>query len=121
MPIINVPNPRNFPNRPMKDFRGSPDQAEKLHPGNTIYVFHQATGGTIVMIDTGAPATDPEPEPIYQEEPAPGYVCSNCGKPVSAAEADDNGGMCEECADPQPEPTPTKRLGNVLDTLQLKF
>ena len=104
MPRITVSSPREFPNRKMLDFRGSPDQAEKLHPQNTIYVFHQATGGTIVMIDTGAP--DPDPQPIYQEEPAPEVI--------------------KAPADPQPEPepadtSPAKSLGSVLDNLQLKF
>ena len=28
----------------------------------------------------------------------PGYCCSNCGKPVTSSEADDNGGKCDDCA-----------------------
>ena len=26
------------------------------------------------------------------------YNCFSCGKPITAAEADDNGGKCENCA-----------------------
>jgi transcription initiation factor IIE alpha subunit len=26
-----------------------------------------------------------------------GYACGLCGRPTSAAEADDNGGYCEDC------------------------
>jgi hypothetical protein len=124
MPRIIVSSPREFPNRKMKDFRGSPDQAEKLHPQNTIYVFHQATGGTIVMIDTGAPATDPEPI----EEPAP-ETCEYCDTPTNAPNFAYHFCTGRKTTPPapietQPEPTqepPTKSLGSVLDTLQLKF
>jgi hypothetical protein len=124
MPRVTVKSPRDFPNRKMKDFRGSPDQAEKLHPQNTIYVFHQTTGGTIVMIDTGAP--DPEPAPIYQEEePAP-ETCEYCDTPTNAPNFAYHFCTSRKTTPPapietQPEPTPTKSLGNVLDTLQLKF
>lgn len=38
-----------------------------------------------------------------EEDPNPefdnmGYICSKCGCPITAAEGDDNGGMCENCA-----------------------
>jgi hypothetical protein len=128
MPRITVKNPREFPNRKLKDFRGSPDQAEKLHPQNTIYVFHQATGGTIVMIDTGAPA--PDPAPIYQEEPTP-ETCEYCNTPTNAPNFAYHfcpGRKTKPQAEPAPIETqpdqdqaPAKSLGSVLDNLTFKF
>lgn len=37
---------------------------------------------------------------VETQEPDQGmrYVCSSCGKPISAAEGDDNGGLCGSCS-----------------------
>jgi hypothetical protein len=133
MPIINVPNPRNFPNRQMLDFRGTPEQAEKLHPGNTIYVFRRPNGSAIVMIDPGQADPQPEDDSAYERDERDSVYwrtdqtalaaelaehdrncnCPNCnGEPPDPAPAD---------LQPEPDPAPTKSLGSVLDNLQLKF